>query len=92
MNNTIALAFLSADDRMTWFCDDDRCTDREEYFDAYAFQVWNDEQHNEKDCQQTLAEYANAVRFLPKFRDDEKEAPRCDCHRYGRYCGICRPY
>ena len=46
MNNTIALAFLSADDRMTVFCDDDRCTDREEYFDAYAFTAWQEVQHD----------------------------------------------
>jgi hypothetical protein len=49
MNNTISLAFLCADDLMTWFCDDDRCTDREEYFDSYAFQIWNAQEYNEND-------------------------------------------
>ena len=70
MNTTIALAFLSADDRMTWFCDDDRCTDRDDTFDAYSFKAWNDVQHDE----------------------DHREPETCDCHRYNRYCGICRPY
>jgi hypothetical protein len=74
------------------FHDDEVINDGSPLFDEYAFNAWNDEQHNEKDYQQTLAEYANAVRFLPKFRDDEKEPPRCDCHRYRRYCGICRPF
>ena len=74
------------------FHDDEVINDGSPLFDEYAFNAWNDEQHNEKDYQQTLAEYANAVRFLPKFRDDEKEPPRCDCHRYKRWCGICRPY
>jgi hypothetical protein len=70
MNTTISLAFLSADDRMTWFCDDDRCTDRDETFDAYAFNAWQEVQYDE----------------------DHREPETCDCHRYKRYCGICRPY
>jgi hypothetical protein len=49
MNNTINLAFLCADDRMTWFSDDDRATDHDPYFDTYAFQIWNDQEHNEYD-------------------------------------------
>jgi hypothetical protein len=70
MNNTISLAFLCADDRVTWFSDDDRVTDREEYFDDYSFRAWNDAQYDE----------------------DHREPERCDCHRYNRWCGICRPY
>ena len=72
------------------FHDDEVINDGSPLFDDYAFNAWNDEQYNEKDYQQTLAEYAAGVCFLSQ--DDEKEAPRCDCHRYRRYCGICRPY
>jgi hypothetical protein len=45
MDNTINLASYCADD--------DCIMDREEYFDDYAFQIWNDQEHNEYDC--TLA-------------------------------------
>ena len=71
------------------FHDDEVINDGSPLFDEYAFNAWNDEQHNEKDCQQTLAEYANAVRFL---KPGQTPTGYCDCHRYGRYCGICRPY
>ena len=31
------------------FGDDETVTDREEYFDTYAFQIWNDQENNEYD-------------------------------------------
>ena len=50
MNNTITLAFLCADDRAGVFSDDERVTDHEPYFDTYAFQIWNNQEHNEYDA------------------------------------------
>jgi hypothetical protein len=34
----------------TLFSDDEAIGDREEYFDTYAFQIWNQQEHNEYDC------------------------------------------
>jgi len=32
------------------FNDDETMTDDEPYFDSYAFQIWNQQEHNEYDC------------------------------------------
>lgn len=34
----------------TLFSDDEAIGDREEYFDTYAFRIWNQQEHNEYDC------------------------------------------
>lgn len=52
------------------FHDDETINDGSSFFDAYAFNAWQEVQHD----------------------PDHREPETCDCHRYKRYCGICRPY
>jgi hypothetical protein len=86
MNNTITLAFLCADDRAGVFSDDERVTDHEPYFDDYAFQVWNDQEHNEYDG--TLAQLIWANYQTPN-NDKSNPDDRCNCHITRRVCASC---
>jgi hypothetical protein len=55
------------------FNDDETVTDDEPYFDSYAFQIWNQQEHNEYDCalQHLIWEAYNTADFETGHSDDQ---------------------
>lgn len=49
-DNAVAARMHVSDLDFSVFSDDETTGDHEEYFDTYAFQIWNHQQHNEYDA------------------------------------------